>query len=295
MEEENKNASALPKKKRHFILAVFVIAVALTLVGQLAGALIMLPFKIMADGADDSIQFLFMYLEFIGIDILVLLYCAVFEKEIFRSFLGAGRGGGRGNRFRSIGFGLLIGFAMNGICILAAWLHGDLRFSVGDFRLIYLICALLSVFVQSCAEELVTRGYMMGALKARYRGWIAIVGNALFFGLFHLLNTGITVVSFLEIVGIGLALSLVVYYFESIWMAAAIHTSWNFTQNFLFGLPNSGFVSKGSFLHLEAASDSILYDTVFGVEGAIPALIVTAVLAAAVIVYARKKTPKSDF
>ena len=72
-------------------------------------------------------------------------------------------------------------------------------------------------------------------------------------------------------------------------MAAAIHTSWNFTQNFLFGLPNSGLVSKGSFLHLEAASDSILYDTVFGVEGAIPALIVTAVLAAAVILYARKK------
>ena len=291
MEEETKNVTALPKKKRHFILAVFVIAWVLALGGQLAGMLIMYPFKTMAAGDDDSIQLLFMYLEFIGIDILVLLYCAVFEKEIFRSFLGAGQGGGRGNRLRNLGIGLLIGFVMNGICILAAWLHGDLRFSVGDFPLIYLICALLCVFVQSSAEELVTRGYMMGALKARYPGWIAIAGNALFFGSLHLFNTGITVVSFLEIIGIGLALSLIVYHFESLWMAAAIHTSWNFTQNFLFGLPNSGHVSKGSFLHLDAASDSILYDTVFGVEGAISAVIVTVALAAAVILYARKRAP----
>ena len=98
MEEKNTNVSAPPKRKRHFILVVLVIAAVLLLGGELVGSLIMLPFEKLSAGADSSIQFLFMYLAFIGIDILVLLYCAAFEKEVFRSFLSAGRGGGRDSR-----------------------------------------------------------------------------------------------------------------------------------------------------------------------------------------------------
>ena len=129
---------------------------------------------------------------------------------------------------------------------------------------------------------------MLSALQERYGVWIAIAVNALFFGAIHLLNTGITVVSFAEIVGIGAALGLVVYCLDSLWMAIGIHTAWNFTQNLLFGLPNSGRVSQSSFLHLDAAKNSAFYDAVFGVEGAIPALAVTVLLSAAVILYWRR-------
>ena len=95
----------------------------------------------------------------------------------------------------------------------------------------------------------------------------------------------------INIVIIAAALSFVMYYFGSIWMCVAVHSMWNFTQNLLFGLPNSGLVSKGSFLHLDAASDSLFYDATFGVEGSLTAVIVIALFAVGVVLVGRKKGP----
>ncbi len=266
------------KKKRHRIVWVCLIALGLMLAGQIVGELLCLPLGLVIPGEQASWRFLLMYLSFIGIDGAVLLYCGLAEKDVFRSFGSAGRGGGKGNTLKEFGLGVLIGFVMNGLCILVAWLHGDLDFSVGRFEVLYLLVAFLCVMIQSGAEEILTRGYMLGAMRERYGVWVAVIVNSLFFGLLHLFNTGITVLSMLNIVLIGFALSLVVYFRGSLWMAIAIHTMWNFTQNFLFGLPNSGIVSQGSFIHLEAAKSSAFYDAVFGVEGTITAIVVELLL-----------------
>ena len=290
MEEKDISMSAKPvKRKRHFILVVIGVALALAFGGSSFGSLLLNPVYRLLPDMDGSTAFLLQYLSFIGIDILVLVYCALFEKDIFRSFLHPKQGGSAGNTGKTFALGLLIGFGMNGLCILLAWLHGDLHFYAGRFQVLYMICALICVCIQSGAEELITRGYMMGALQRRYPCWLAIAANALFFGVLHLTNPGITVVSFLIIVAVALALSLVIYYFGSIWLCIAFHTAWNFTQNFLFGLPNSGIVSESSFLHLDAASDSLFYDVAFGVEGSLTAVIVIALFAVGVVLVGRKK------
>ena len=281
--------AAKKKLKRQFFLSVIVIAFILMLVGQLIGLLLMDFIAGLIPNVSGAVLFLFQYLSFIGIDILVIVYCLLAEKPSYRGFFPQKQGGMRGNTLKNFAIGLLIGFLMNGACILIAWLHGDLDLSVGRFDFVYMVCALVAVCIQSGAEELLTRGYMMGALRERYNVWVGIVVNSLFFGVLHLMNPGITVVSVLEIVLIGFALSLIVYYLDSLWMCIAIHTAWNYTQNILFGLPNSGIVSEKSFLHLEAAKGSVFYDAVFGVEGAITSVIVTALLAVCVYLYARKK------
>ena len=295
MDEKDLSAPVKPekKKKRHFILAVIVVALLLIIVGSIVGEKLMIPIRRGFPNMDDGIAFLLEYLLFIGIDILVLVYCALWEKDIFRSFLHPKQGGAAGNTGKDFALGLLIGFVMNGICILIAWLHGDVHFYAGRFQLLYLLCAFVCVCVQSGAEELVTRGYMMGALGKRYPVWVAIATNALLFAALHLANTGITVLSFLNIAAIGLALSLVIYYLDSLWMCVAIHTAWNFTQNFLFGLPNSGVVSKSSFLHLDAASDSLFYDVAFGVEGTLTAVVVIAAFAVGVVLFVKRKGLKA--
>ena len=290
MNENARPLSAEPdKEKRHFIRAVIVIALALLYGGMMLGNLPMSLIRHLFPNMDGSSVFLLQYLSFIGIDILVLVYCALFEKDIFRSFLHPRQGGSPGNTGKSFALGLLIGFGMNAFCILLAWLHGDLHFYAGSFRVLYMLCALVCVCIQSGAEELITRGYMMGALRKRYPVWVAIAGNALFFGALHLASPGITVLSFLNIVLVAVALSLVMFYFGSIWLCIAVHTAWNYTQNFLFGLPNSGIVSEGSFLHLDAARDSIFYDAAFGIEGSLSAVLVLAVFAVCVVLYAKKK------
>ena len=290
MNENARPLSAEPdKKKRHFILAVIVIALALLYGGMMLGNLPVILIRHLFPNMDGSSVFLLQYLSFIGIDILVLVYCALFEKDIFRSFLHPRQGGSPGNTGKSFALGLLIGFGMNAFCILLAWLHGDLHFYAGSFRVLYMLCALVCVCIQSGAEELITRGYMMGALRKRYPVWVAIAVNALFFGALHLASPGITVLSFLNIVLVAVALSLVMFYFGSIWLCIAVHTAWNYTQNFLFGLPNSGIVSEGSFLHLDAARDSVFYDAAFGIEGSLSAVLVLAVFAVCVVLYAKKK------
>ena len=274
---------------RHMIWAVCLIAFALMLLGQILGEIVTaLSARALGIG-EPSILFLLTYLSFIGIDLVVLLYTRLCERPIFRSFGRRGPNGGSGNTWKNFGLGLLIGFAMNALCILAAWLHGDLDFSVGRFNAPYLLAALVCVCIQSGAEELLTRGYMMGAVGDRYNVWVAASVNSLFFGALHLLNPGITVLSFVNVVAVGFALSVVMIKLESLWFCIAVHTAWNFSQSIFFGLPNSGIVSQGSFLHLEAARVSTLYDPTFGVEGVISTTFVLLVLVLGVLLYARRR------
>ena len=297
MDEQNNAAlpvepAAETKKKRrpirHMIWAVCLIALLIVLLGQIVGDFLV-GFAIKGFGITDaSTHFLFMYLSMIGVDLLVLLYTLLCERPIFRSFGRRAVPGGRGNTWKLFGVGLLAGFAMNALCILAAWLHGDIVLSVGRFRPLYLLAALVCVCVQSGAEELVTRGYMMGAIRDRYNVWVAAAVNSLFFGALHLLNPGITVLSFVNVVAVGFALSVVMIKLESLWFCVAMHTAWNFSQSIFFGLPNSGIVSAGSFFHLDAARDSVLYSAAFGVEGAITTTLVLLALTLCVLLAARR-------
>lgn len=297
MDEQNNAAlpvepAAETKKKRrpirHMIWAVCLIALLIVLLGQIAGDFLV-GLAIKGFGITDaSTLFLFMYLSMIGVDLLVLLYTLLCERPIFRSFGRRAVPGGRGNTWKLFGIGLLAGFAMNALCILVAWLHGDIVLSVGRFRPLYLLAALVCVCVQSGAEELVTRGYMMGAIRDRYNVWVAAAVNSLFFGALHLLNPGITVLSFVNVVAVGFALSVVMIKLESLWFCIAMHTAWNFSQSIFFGLPNSGIVSEGSFFHLEAARDSVLYSAAFGVEGAITTTLVLLALTLCVLLAARR-------
>ena len=298
MDEQNNAAlpvepAAETKKKRrpirHMIWAVCLIALLIVLLGQIVGDFLV-GFAIKGFGITDaSTLFLFMYLSMIGVDLLVLLYTLLCERPIFRSFGHVGPNGGSGNTWKLFGLGLLVGFGMNALCILAAWLHGDLDFSRGVFRPLYLLAALGCVCVQSGAEELLCRGYMFAAVKERYNIYVAAAVNALFFGALHLMNNGVTVLSIVNIVLFGLALSIVMAKTESLWFCIAVHTAWNYSQSIFFGLPNSGIVSRGSFLHLEASTDSALYSAAFGVEGAVTTTLVLLALTLAVLLIARRR------
>ena len=281
------------KLKRHFFVVVMLVALAFIYIGVLFGSFIT-DFIVQRLGeVDDAIVFLFDYLSSFGIIIFVFLYCIIFEKDVFRSFMYIRQGGAKGNTFKRFGIGVLMGFLLNSICVLIAFISGDLHFSLNKFSFIYMIIALLCVLVQSGAEELVCRGYLMGALRERYPAWVVILINVIIFVLPHLGNDGISVLPVIQIALIAFVAGLIVYYLDSLWMAIGLHTAWNFTQSFLYGLPNSGKVSKGSVLHLEAASDSIFYDVAFGIEGALTAVLIMVVFAVAVILYIRRIKSKN--
>ena len=93
----------------------------------------------------------------------------------------------------------------------------------------------------------------------------------------------------------GVMFSLMVYYLDSLWMAMAAHAAWNFTQNFIFGLPNIGTVYGFSIFKLNSATakTSLCYSLAFGVEGSLTAVLAFAFVSAILLYLGKKKNLKS--
>ena len=248
-----------------------------------------------------------MYTAVLGALLTLLLILLIVRKNhfILRSFGPAGSGqnykirvvednyvASNNNTAKMFLIGILLGFVTNFTCILCAIVHGDIKlyFDFSVSQLPVLLFALVSVCIQSTSEELWCRGFMYERINIHYPLWVSVVVNGVFFGLLHCGNPGVSVMAIVGIVVCGLSYSLVRWYTGSIWCAMGIHTMWNFTQNFLFGLPNSGLVSEMSVFHLGAANgiNNLIYDYGFGVEAAVPALVVDAALGLAVLVLAKR-------
>ena len=256
----------------------------------------------------DEMYFIIDNYAFTIVSILVLVVvCWIVKKNrfILRSFLPKGMGKDhkilvvedtyeptQNNTLRSLMYGLLLGFVTNFTCIACAIAHGDIKlyYDFSASQIPVLIFGFLMVFVQSSSEELWCRGYMYERICIHYPLWVAVLANGLLFGLLHSFNEGASVIGIMDIAVCGISYSLVRWYTGSIWTAMGIHTLWNFTQNFIFGLPNSGMVSGFSIFHLDAANgvSNLIYDYAFGVEGTIIAVLVDGALGVAVLLLAKK-------
>ncbi|MGT2768277.1 CPBP family intramembrane glutamic endopeptidase [Streptococcus ictaluri] len=175
---------------------------------------------------------------------------------------------------------------------MALW-HGDIHLTFKSFELLPLIGLFLAVFIQSSAEEVFCRGFLyQKLLQADARPIFAIVINALFFAGLHLFNDGVSFLAFYDLAVTGLFFSLVVYYFDSLWMAMGLHAMWNFTQSILLGLPNSGESFPYSVFQLDISRvhDSFAYNVAFGLEGTILSSLVMTF--ACLIIYFWKRKDK---
>lgn len=286
MESEN---TTKERFKRVMIYPLLCLETFVLLLGQIIGMILDI---IPSFGDKDVWNTIVPYGEFIGIWIVTILVLAVIRKN--RPILLSLGKRSRGNTPFMFFIGLLMGFMMNGICALAALLNGDIVLGYDTFQPLALLLIFIAVFVQSSAEEVVCRGFLFQRLRRSYKSpLVAIFGNAIFFASLHLANDGVTFTGFLDDLLIGILFSLIVYYFESIWCAMALHTAWNFMQNIIFGLPNSGNLVPYSVFKLEeGAVSSFFYDTGFGIEGSIFSSLVIAFMITAAVIYGLKHNPK---
>ncbi len=229
------------------------------------------------------------YAAFIGIWIVGLVFTGAVKKN--RGILKAQWTAPKGNRLSFLFLGFFIGFILNGICVLAAWLNQDISLVFDGFHPLSFVMVLVCVFIQSAAEEFMCRGFLYQRLRKGYKNpWVAIIGSSLFFAVAHLFNEGVTVFSLINITLVGILFAMMVYYMDSIWCAYAVHTAWNITQNIVFGLPNSGIEALYSVWKLDAGSakDSLAYNVGFGIEGTVVCDIVLLLACIAMFAWGRK-------
>jgi len=270
-------------------LGTLVIFFLLLLVGTTMGVGVS---KLISSEPSAELTMLLNYFSFIGIWILVILYPLIRKSD--RPILKTLWVRYPGNNLKMFLIGVLgFGFGLNMLCAAAAMLNGDIHLYYSGISPLWFIGFFVCVMIQSGAEELLDRVFLYQRLRKLFpnQPWVAILGNALLFSLIHIFNSGVTGLALLNIVIVGVLYSLIVYYTGSVWCAIAAHTGWNFTQNIILGLPNSGTVTPISMFKLDAANamDSVFYNVGFGVEGTVFACVVLLAACVGVWLYAKKK------
>lgn len=210
-----------------------------------------------------------MYILFIYIWIVVFFVIFIFKNNHY--IIDKITTKSKGNNIAYLFLGFLIGLVLNGFCALIAMINGDFALRFSQFEISPAIGLLFAVFVQSSAEELLCRGFMyQRLLKSTNSPAFAIIFNSLFFAALHLFNNGMSILPFYCILIFGVFASMLVYYFDSLWMVMGLHAMWNFTQSILFGLPNSGINVPYSIFKIEGSvKGSFAYNPTFGLEGTI--------------------------
>lgn len=268
-----------------FIIWCPVIADTLTV---LTGSLMLL---LAGDNCSPAMTFILeTYTPIVTSCLVFVLVCLAVRKNRF--LLEVIRPSAEKKSMRKLGIGLLLGFLTNFFCILCALLHGDIKLYY-DFSLTQIpimLFAFISVFFQSASEELWCRVFLYDRINVHYPLWAAIVLNSAIFAALHIFNPGLTVLAMADLLLCGFAYSLLRWHTGSIWASFGIHTMWNFTQNFIFGLPNSGLVSEASIFHLDASTgiSNAIYDYEFGVEGAWPAVLMELLLIVVILLLAKR-------
>lgn len=98
--------------------------------------------------------------------------------------------------------------------------------------------------------------------------------SAFYFAYIHLNNDGFGILPLLSIFVVGFQLALSCHYFGTIWFACGMHTLWNYTQDFIFGLPDSGNPAAVSIFNTTVNGSSFFYNRTFGIEGSAMAILV---------------------
>ena len=215
--------------------------------------------------------------------IIPILLALAFMALTCPGALGVFTEGSLGRKLKALGKGLALGFALLGSLTLLATLTGAVtfRFNRFDWRL---IPAILPLFIQCSAEEILLRGYVPAVAGERH-GWDAVCfASGTLFIFHHIINMeyfGFSAMFCLDVFLLGVFLCLLVRREGNFWIACGFHTAWNYTQTYLFGISNSGEnVSIGMFQGTLNADNSF-YHEVYGYEGSIA----TAVLIGALILW----------
>ncbi|MEK6300827.1 MAG: type II CAAX endopeptidase family protein [Acidobacteriota bacterium] len=154
--------------------------------------------------------------------------------------------------------------------------------------------AALFFLVAAAFEELLFRGFAFQALLHNIGPVAALVLTSVPFGIAHLMNPSATAFSTINTVLAGVWLGTAYLATRSLWLATALHFSWNFVMAFVFGLPVSGLVTieRLALVYGRSGRPEWLSGGSYGPEGGLAATIV--LVAATVFIYRSRIFRPSD-
>ena len=184
----------------------------------------------------DSLM-LFMLYANAAIIFLTILFCITIQKRTAASMGFVRRKAGL-HYLAGAGVGLLLFSA----AVLINMLTGSMTISgiSPGFSPALFLLFLIGFGIQGMAEEVLCRGYFMVSVGRRYPVAVAVFLNSIVFSLLHIMNPGVSLLAVVNILLVGIVLSLYFLRTGNIWGIGALHSVWNFVQGNVFGMEVSG-------------------------------------------------------
>lgn len=211
----------------------------------------------------------------------------ILAKIEHRPFTTYGLGGSR--KVSNFMIGLATGLPLLALLVLFLWKAGYLviegRTLFGSGIAFYGVAWLLGFLLISFAEEFLVRGYVLYTLargisslyssifKAHNPNalgfWTAAIFWSFFFGAIHGANPGESPIGLICAGCASLLFCFSLWRTGSLWWAIGIHTAWDYTQSFLFGVGDSGTYMRQHLLGTHPVGRLVLSGGTTGPEGSL--------------------------
>ncbi|MEN8137179.1 MAG: CPBP family intramembrane glutamic endopeptidase [Bacteroidota bacterium] len=185
-----------------------------------------------------------------------------------------------------LGFSLGIFLLFIGFFILIV--SGNTEVTSIEFKPEWLLGYTVFFILVSLHEEVLVRGYLLNSLMSVSNKYFALLLSSLIFSALHLMNPGISTVSFINIVLAGLLLGSSYIHSKNLWFPLAFHFSWNFFQGPILGFEVSGH-DINSFISQNISNNDLITGGIFGFEGSVITTVLLALSIVAVNWFFEKK------
>ena len=162
-------------------------------------------------------------------------------------------------------------------------------------NVIQLVLLFGAFIIQSLAEEVICRGFLLKSLTNKASVPIAIFVSSTAFALPHLSSVlsaegGFAVVGVINLYLVSTVFSLLFMLRTNIYIVAGLHCVWNFVLNGVMGLSVSGSnTNSNALMNFEVNANNLLSGGVYGIEASILTTVVFGVVAIILVNLYRKR------
>jgi membrane protease YdiL (CAAX protease family) len=215
---------------------------------------------------------------FAGLLLMYRLYVKVVERrrsvEISARFC-----------LKEIDTGILIG---GGIIVIMTALLSLLGYyqiaEIGHWSV--LVNAVFLFAIGAFLQELVFRIVVFRLVEELLGSWLALVAISLIFGIAHIGNPNVSLWSTIALILQDVLLTAAFIYTRRIWFVWGMHGAWNFFQDGIFGMPNSGVTSFVSWITPRVVGPAWLTGGSFGLEASLVTTVLCLILGIIILITA---------
>lgn len=183
----------------------------------------------------------------------------------------------RDNSLKEIGFGFLISSLMVAVIVILLTILSFYR--IDDFNDESIIINAFILFgMGAFVQELLVRGILFRIVEEILGSWITIIVVTSTFGLIHIFNENATPFTIVSLIISDILYCAAFIYTKRIWMVWGLHFGWNFFQDGIFGMPNSGISNLPSWINSSVNGPEWITGGSWGIEASLFSILLSIIL-----------------